>query len=243
MTKKVIAVLAAFVLTIGVLGSVHAANLVQNGGFETLTNGSGQLGFNTNASGWSTTGYNFVFTSGTADSVGANGFFGNLQLWGPGNGSANGLPASSPDGKNYVAADGAFEVAPITQTITGLTPGQTYGVTFYWGAAQQSGYTGPTTDQWAVSLGGDTQSTSIDSIASQGFSGWQSQTFDYTASSGSELLSFLAVGTPNGEPPFALLDGVSMTAVPEPSSLVAMFAGVLLLGAILRRRVRAKNVA
>jgi hypothetical protein len=56
-------------------------------------------------------------------------------------------------------------------------------------------------------------------------------------------LSFLANGTPQGEPPFAVLDGVSLDIVPEPSSVATMFAGVLGLGVILFARARSKKTA
>jgi hypothetical protein len=244
MTKKAMAVAATLGLAISMAGGAHAAvNLVQNGGFESLTNGAGQMGFNTDATGWSTTGYNFVFQAGTADNPGADGFYGNLKLWGPGSSSANGLPAASPTGGNFVGADGAYQTEPITQTITGLTAGHLYAVSFDWAAAQQAGYDGATTDMWNVSLGGDTQSTHIDSIPTHGFSGWEHQTFIYKATSSTEVLSFLAHGTPTGVPPFALLDGVTLSAVPEPSSLAAMFAGVLGLGVIVRRRRSKKSAA
>ncbi len=97
--------------------------------------------------GWTTSDYNFVFQSGTADSSGATGQYGKLQLWVPNNGSANGLPASSPAGGNFIAADGDYIVAPISQTLNGLSPGQTIAVSFYWAGAQQYGFTGPTTEQ------------------------------------------------------------------------------------------------
>jgi hypothetical protein len=102
------------------------ADLVANGGFESTTNGAGQLGFNTNAADWTVAagGYDFIFASGAADTTGAIGQYGALYLWGPNNGSANGMPASSPVGGNYVAADGAYDVGAISQTINGLTAGQ-----------------------------------------------------------------------------------------------------------------------
>jgi hypothetical protein len=80
-------------------------------------------------------------------------------------------------------------------------------------------------------------------IPSQGFSGWMYQTFDFTATSASENLSFLAVGGPNGVPPFALLDGVTMNAVPEGQSMALMIAGLLGVGVCIRRRRTAKSVA
>jgi len=204
------------------------ADLVTNGGFETNT-GSGQLGFNTSATDWATSGYNFLFAPGTGDTSGANGQYGGLSLWGPNNGSANGLPATSPDGGYYVAADADFQVGAITQAINGLTPGEEYTVGFWWGAAQQLGYTGTTTQQWQVTLGSETQSTSVFTNPSEAFSGWMYQTFNYTATSTSEVLSFLAVGSPQ-IPPFTLLDGVSLnpttSAVPEPGS-VALMLGIL----------------
>jgi hypothetical protein len=38
------------------------AFLLSNGGFETTTNGGGQVGFNTNATSWTTDGYNFLYS-------------------------------------------------------------------------------------------------------------------------------------------------------------------------------------
>jgi hypothetical protein len=238
--KMAMIVVPAIALALGVTSDVQAG-FITNGGFEQTTNGAGQLGFNTTATGWTTTGYNFLFPSGTADSPGATGKDGNLQLWGPNNGSANGLPASSPDGGNYVAADGAFEVVAISQTLSGLTVGNTYVVSFYWAGAQQSTFNGITTEAWQVSFGGETQTTAIVTNDSHGFTGWMSQTFTFIADNTNDVLSFLALGTPTGEPPFSLLDGVSV--VPEPGSIVLIGVGVVGFGVVrLRRRARASVV-
>jgi hypothetical protein len=229
---------------LGLATSAQATLVFTNGGFETTTNGNGQLGYNTNAAGWATTGYNFLFASGTADTTGATGQYGNLKLWGPADGSANGMPATSPDGGNFVAADGAFQIGAIQQTITGLTTGDAYTVGFWWAGAQQSGYNNATTEQWQVSLGGQTQSTVVVSNASHGFTGWVHKTFTFTADNTSDVLSFLAVGTPNGVPPFVLLDGVTVAAaVPEPGSWSLMAGGLALMCGlgVLRSKKGLKN--
>jgi hypothetical protein len=235
--------LAVPAVALALVGSsaAFAGDLITNGSFESTTSGGGQLGYNTNATDWTTTGYNFLFTPGSADTTGVNGQFGSLELWGPNNGSANGLPSTSPDGGNYVGADGAYDAGPISQTINGLTVGQEYQVGFWWAGAQQYTFTGPNTEQFAVSLGNDTQYTAVYDNPSHGFSGWMYQTFDFTASATSETLSFLAIGTPISPsvPPFSLLDGVSMNAVPEPGSFMLLAAGAIGLGVVrLRRRVK-----
>ncbi|MDR3534786.1 MAG: hypothetical protein P4L90_30010, partial [Rhodopila sp.] len=211
-------------------------NLVQNGNFSSLlVNASDQFGSlypTQQVTGWSTGGYNFVFLPGTADTTGATGASGNVKLWGPNDGSSNGLTAASPTGGNYIAADGAYEVSAITQTINGLNVGQNVTVSFSWAGAQQSGFTGATSDYWTVSLGtvsasNPSQTTSTVNLASKGFSGWMSQTFTFVATSSSELLSFLATGTPSGQPPFALLANVSVTNVPEPAAWTVMVSGLV----------------
>ena len=232
--SAVVGITTLAVLTLGV--AAQASNLVSNGDFEITTNGPNfQFDHNTVATGWTSTNnnhnaYNFIFAPGAADTSGATGQFGNLKLWGPGTGSNNGLPATSPTGGNYVAADGAFQNGAISQTINGLTVGNSYTVNFWWAGAQQSGFTGATTEQWQVSLGNQTQSTAVINNANHGFTGWQSQSFTYTATSASEVLSFFAVGTPNGVPPFVLLDGVSLNAnnpVPEPGTITLVLGGLL----------------
>jgi len=233
------------------LAPAARADLIVNGGFETTTGSSsgGQLGYNVNATGWSTTGYNFLFTPGSADTTGVTGSDGNLQLWGPGNGSANGLPATSPAGGNYVAADGAYEVGAINQTLSGLTVGAQYTVSFYYAGAQQEGvnFTAPTTEAWQVSFGSSTQTTPVLNNAGKGFTGWQSETFTFTADNTSDVLSFLAEGTPSGVPPFSLLDGVdvepAVVPTPEPSSLIGGGLVVLALAGSSLRKFRQQKQA
>jgi len=222
--------------------SAQAGSLVINGSFESTSNGPGQFDYLTTATGWTSSGYNFIFASGTGDTSGTTGQYGALSLWGLANGGLDSLPASSPDGGNYVAADGAFEIGAIDQTINGLTPGDNYTVGFWWAGAQQSGFSGATTEQWLVSLGAQTQSTPVVDNANHGFTGWEYGSFTFTATSASEVLSFLAVGTPTGVPPFALLDGVTLNdAAPEPGTLALMLGGLVGALGVSRLRNRLKN--
>ncbi|WP_036172295.1 PEP-CTERM sorting domain-containing protein [Massilia sp. 9096] len=235
----------ATVASLSAIGSGNATELITNGNFD--GSNYGQIGWNGNTlQGWNTTGYNFLFNTSNDEVYGTNGANGAVRLWGWNNGGLNNLVAS-PTGGNYVAADGAYGVAPLTQTINGLTVGQQYNLTFYWAGAQQYGYDGITTDRWKVTLGNETYSTAIKTDASHGFTGWTQELMTFTATGTSELLSFLAIGTPSGEPPFSLLDGVSMnqvvqptpaptTKVPEPGTLAMIGLGLGLLSFGVRRR-------
>lgn len=187
--------------------------------------------------GWTTAGYNFVFLPGTADTTGSAGQYSNLTLWGPANSGTNAalLPLASPTGGDYIGADGAYEVSAITQTVTGLVVGAGYAVSFAWAGAQQASYTGPTTDEWTVSLGSSSQTTQVVSLLTEGASAWVTQTFDYVATSSTEVLSFLATGTPSGQPPFALLSNVTMTNIPEPASAAILLTSLTALVGIKRR--------
>ncbi len=235
-------------------GSAAAAdpNLAVNGSFATTSATSAEFGSTNNGytptvqlTGWTTAGYNFVFLPNTADTTGAVGQYNTtatvaspgLRLWGPNDGGgANGLVTASPTGGNFIAADGAYEISAITQTITGLNVGAKVYVSFAWAGAQQSGFTGPTTDKWTVDLGSSpSQSTPVVSLPSQGATAWMNETFSFIATNSSEVLSFLTTGTPAGQPPFALLSNVVVTA-PEPASVALMLSGVVGLMIAARRR-------
>ncbi len=247
--KTFVAMLALVLASAAQAGPV---NLVQNGGFELTTSGTGQVDYNTSIANWTSPGgYNFVFGAGTADTTGAWTWFNTqndipLTLWSDKNGGANPL-ASSANGGNFIAADGAYAVVPIQQAIS-LVVGQTYMLSFEWAAAQQWGFSGETTEKWTVSIDGNTFETAAYANANHSSSGWMTEAFSFTAKASDGLLSFLAAGTPAGHPPFSLLDGVSLFAidtpdkntpaanVAEPASLLTMLSGLGLLAVALRRR-------
>jgi hypothetical protein len=243
--------------------TAQATSLVLNGSFSTNSGGAG-CNVNTSspkcAADWSSSGYAFLYTSAAnAISPGVSG----VELWStlPGGGT-NGFGAS-PDGGAFLALDGDYETGSVQQTITGLKAGDTYAVSFYVAYAQQKGFTGPTIQAMNVCLGttgetyksstqplsgatnassnincsGSGASTALYDLPTQGFSGWEYETVDLTATtSADDVLSFLAYGNLQ-VPPFALLDGVSMVQVtPEPSTLPLFLTGLMGGLAVLRSK-------
>lgn len=256
-------VLSAFVALMGCTVVAHAGTIninVVNGGFEqtTYSGVSAQVDyvFNNNpaysqhVAGWTNNtsstgnpGYNFVMSgTSTTNSNGAYGYAygdsGIVSLWGIENGKSNGI-GPSPAGGNFLAMDGVYEPSTISQMLTGLTVGLNTQVSFWYAGAQQSNRTGLNTEGFTVTLGNQSQSTAMLQNDSQGFTGWQYATLNFTATSASETLSFLAKGTPSGEPPFSLLDGVTVTQIaptPEPSSFLLLGTGALSAAGFVRRR-------
>jgi hypothetical protein len=224
-----------------------------------------QLGYNGTLDGWSNSnaggngggsggiyGYNFLFIgSGGAQSV--NGVSGALSLWNASNGGLTTWTGTGPtvNGStlNYIAADGVYETGAISQMVTGLVAGQQYKLQFFYAGAQQYSFTGLTTEGWKVGLG-DTLSGSLSTVsgasptyqttilnnANHSFTGWVQASFTFTADAANEYLTFLAVGTPNGEPPFTLLADPTII-VPEPGSACLLAAAAL--GMVYLRRKRA----
>ncbi|TRW15092.1 PEPxxWA-CTERM sorting domain-containing protein [Glacieibacterium frigidum] len=234
--------------------SAGAVELVVNGGFETwgLGNQSGQFGTayapgETALAGWTTSGLTYVFVPGDNTAVGQ---YGDFQLYGPSNGYPNGLTTSSQGG-NYVAtdADRGFGT-PITQLVSGFEVGKEYVVKFEWAAAQQLNYNGATFEAWQASILASnttdlrTDQTIADYVTETvinpqaGFQPWRNESFRFTATEASHILRFWATGGPGGLPPFALLDGVSITAVPEPATWGLLITGFAMVGVAARRRRR-----
>jgi hypothetical protein len=161
----------------------------------------------------------------------------------PGVGLAGAFPATSPAGGNFVYSDSDYRTSAIQQTVNGLTVGDTYTLSFY-DALDQDTETnitvpGPTQAYWKVTFGTQVQNTSM--MYADGslgtFTNWSLQTMSFTATSASQVLSFFAVGV--GDPPLAMLDGVSLDATaPEPAAF-ALVAGALALGAWRIRRRKA----
>ena len=236
-------IVAVFALMLAASPMAGAVDLISNGGFE-MNSGVGQL-VGTSVTNWSSSSgfpYNFLI-DGNADSTGFTASTGGtpsqLHLSGPlSTPSSNNGFGTSPDGGYFFGAQVGFQVGSLSQTVGGLTAGNSYELNFYWAEANLTGNSASTTSAWSISFGSDTANTVGTLVASNGFNGWLTYTQTFTATSASQTLSFSPTGSGTGG--FALLDGVSLhevtIPVPEPSTyaLAAIATGVM--AALARRR-------
>lgn len=193
-------------------------------------------------SGESTSAYNMVVTGSPTSTIYTTND-GTMTL-----DSATKADTRSGGGNNFIASDSAYSNGMIMQVINGLTVGKQYLLSFDYSFTQQSGYSGASTQNWTAMLinTGDLTSqsstTAWTTIPSQGAAAWQtSNTTIFTATATTEVLGFVAGNSSGGNPPFALLDNVSLTAysapgVPEPSTWAMMLAGFGFIGFTMRRK-------
>lgn len=234
-----------FALGIAAGPAIAGPNLVQNGQF-LFTSWTSPGGYvcNTVGSSCTSTITDWSASCSSTNECGNGGTPLSLLFAGSGGSAFNGgigvnvsLP-NSPGGGNMIADDGdATYRAPVFQTINGLSVGGTYNLTFYQAADQQKNDNSDTTEQWQVSLGSDTQDSTLMNTPGGMVYPWNQQSMTFIATSTSEVLSFLSLGTPNGEPPLVLLADVSLTA-PEPGTFAVLGVGLLGLLTVVRLRNR-----
>lgn len=251
--RPLLAALSVFTLPAAMAGT----NLVTNGGFETGS-GLGQIDSVHTASGWTQqdpSNFNFVLdTTADDDLRGVNGGFASIYsagagthifVWGPDNGVNNGFTSSS-DGGRFLGGDGGYATGAVYQTVNGLKPGSSYTLSFEWAGAQFTDAQGDYWVGWQVGFGTDKLDVGGvgSTVPSKGFLPWQTAVLQLTATSTTQVLSFLATG-PSGLPPFSLLDGVSLTEnaqtppVPEPAAAALLLAGIG--GLVLMQRMRRRR--
>ncbi len=155
---------------------------------------------------------------------------------------------ASPDGTQYLGIQDLDTFAPrvnargITQTVSGLTVGATYQLTFY----SMSNHDDPGGSQdWQVTFGGDSRTGLVTGPAVNQTGNWVQSTMSFTASAASEALTFMAQYLPGSVPEMLNLDGVVLTqssapppvaAVPEPETYALIVGGLLAMRLVVRRR-------
>jgi len=213
--KNVLAT-SAFAL-LAAAGQAQAA-LVINGGFEnpavaTYQTFSAGGGF----SGWSV-------LQGSVDIVKAN------TSWG-----------SAYEGSQFLDLVGtgmAVNEARLQQTLTGLTVGTQYQLSFWYRANAADVLAPGDTYQASIRVSSSNAPTSIVELTqTQANSGiWYQHVYNFTPVSTSANLTFVALTSGQNNNGGIFLDGVSVTPVPEPAEWAMMIAGLGVVGLIARRR-------
>jgi hypothetical protein len=238
-------IVAVFALIVAASPMAGAVDLITNGGFENGT--VGQIGVDGSLAGWVSAAipsggfplnFNLDLTlaqSGFSATFGMPPTTVTKTLAGPNNGYGNGL-SQSPDGGNFFGAQVGSFVGPFSQTVSGLTIGNQYEVSLYWAAASLTGATQSIIAGWSIDFGGSQVTTGTKTIAAEGFDGWNSFNYTFTAANSSQALTFTSIG--NAANGFVLLDGVRMSevAVPEPSTYALAAIATAVMGVLARRR-------
>jgi hypothetical protein len=137
----------------------------------------------------------------------------------------------------------------LSRTLTGLTPGATYAVSFYLAGNPFNGSSWPAIQNGTLTFGSATQALSFNTTGRTATSmGWIPVTYSFTASGSTQTVSFTSNDAP-GDPNGLAIDGVSVSflngpppppppsGIPEPAT-TAMMGGGLAVLALMRRSRR-----
>ena len=184
-------------------------NYVQNGTFSSNNlNGGWGLFSNGQVANWTTTDSAGLIELDTAAAIG---------------------PGTNPFSTNSLEVNANYPET-VQQTLTGLTIGQTYFLSWEYGDRPSSG-----PQEMQVWLNGVLVTTNIDSGGNSQLV-WIGNGFDVTATNSSEVLSFVGVPA-GGQPGFGNeITAISLIATPEPSTWILMLTGAGLLGFVMWRK-------
>jgi hypothetical protein len=145
------------------------------------------------------------------------------------NGNPYGISASNGDFfLDFTGYSNSGTYGGVTQSVTGLTAGGKYALTFDLGYGGNSAlFGGPATVR--VSVGGSSMTFTSDS-GTPNPAVWDSETFDFTATSSAETLSILGISTAGGF--YIGLDNADLepggsAPVPEPGMIGLFGAGLV----------------
>lgn len=134
------------------------------------------------------------------------------------------------------AAEGSGYREGISQTITGLTMGESYTISFQQANGlrfDQGSHLGVgNTGGWEVFIDGGSIGSSLslndNSVPSGSFpDSWNSGSVTFQAGDTFQTLEFLAFGGSASNPTFQFLDNVTVAAVPEPTAMFLCSTGII----------------
>ncbi len=138
----------------------------------------------------------------------------------------------SADGGSYLGVQDLDAFAPrnnvhgVSQTISGLQVGADYTLTF-WSMSNHDG--NGTKQDWEVTFGAQSQTGQQTAPNPDDTGNWVQSSMNFTASSATQALTFVAQYLPGSVPEMLNLDGVVLTkvsTVPEPSNWALLLAGL-----------------
>jgi hypothetical protein len=236
---KRLSIFAAVVLVLGLVGSTrsNATDLIVNGSFGTPNVGGnwGNFAAVGGVPGWSTNGNGIEIDNPAVFAAGSAAYPGNFA------------------GSTFI--DQSLEInydypEDVYQTVTGLTVGQAYILSWAYGDRPDSGdeemlvYFGSSVAETSpgANPGGTPVAVDYDTLnGSNSAVLWTFNSVTVTATSSSEVLSFVGLDYPgytnNGGASYGNeIDDVSLIATPEPSTWLLLLSGLGLLGLVLARR-------